>query len=140
MRRQKHIACILLPSLPNLGILIEGRISHDEVPLDARYNFWGTWLRKLPSEFKSMVAGNEGGDASNVVLSLLRRPHGVSYIRRRHFFLRDLSGGVVRAFEAGSFDGRRMAQGLWPNSIPLYRHLRTQGLHCSLCGLPHTRV
>jgi hypothetical protein len=51
-------------------ILIEGRISHDEVPLDApEIGLGAPGLPTLPSEL-SIVAGNDGGDASNVVVSL----------------------------------------------------------------------
>jgi hypothetical protein len=87
-------------------ILIEGRISHDDIPLDAPGITFGApeLPQTLPAEFKSMVAGNEGGDASNVVVSLppsaswsyLTSDDVTSFSR-----LASYPGGVVRAFEAG---------------------------------------
>jgi hypothetical protein len=52
MRSKAHrVYSVTIVAKPR--ILIEGRISHDEVPLDARNRFWGTRITKLPSEFKS---------------------------------------------------------------------------------------
>jgi hypothetical protein len=89
-----------------------------------------------------MVAGNEGGDASNVVASLLRQPHCVlSYIRRRHFFLETTLSRWSRPclLKAGSFDGRRMAGGC--GRIRSYIDITTKTGSTLFCvASTHTRL
>jgi hypothetical protein len=134
------------PRVYSVTIVVKSRIllkvvcRHDEVPLDAsEIGLGAPGLQTLPSEFKSIAAGNVGGDASNVVVSLLPSARGLTIDDTSFSRLASYPGGSPR-FRSGSSDGRGMVQCASRRRIRSYLEHHGQDLHYSLYGYQHAHA